>query len=320
MQLVRTAMTAVLGDKAYIRVAKADRIWKEVVNNVKDWILMRSVVVNVANYTSNVIHLLNKGMTLKEVAADFGQGVQATEAYRKLSNEIFELERMERMAKREPEKQKIRNKIASTKDALARNPMVPLIEAGFFPSIQEKAEVNDFSYKARALDKLYQLTDKIPMNDKMRTISKNVLITQDSAVYDFMNKSTQYGDFLAKYALYNHLVTKGKKSHEAALAQIMDEFVNYNMIPSRTRDFLESMGVTWFLNYKLRIQKIILRSLRENPVRTLLVMNGMGLPNIYEANAVTGNFSYNIGIGNVTNGITAHPLWGMSGDLIKFIR
>jgi hypothetical protein len=90
--------------------------------------------------------------------------------------------------------------------------------------------------------------------------------------------------------------------------KIRDEFVNYDILPSRTRYYLDAIGLTWFLNYKIRIQKIILRTIRENPVRGLLMMLGSGLPLPSDANLVTGSLDYNLGISPLFSAPGAHPI------------
>jgi len=39
--------------------------------------------------------------------------------------------------------------------------------------------------------------------------------------------------------------------------------VNYNRNAGRGRDYLESIGMLWFMNYKIRIMKIAIRTMRD---------------------------------------------------------
>lgn len=48
---------------------------------------------------------------------------------------------------------------------------------------------------------------------------------------------------------------------------IFKEFVPYNRLAGRGRDFLESIGLLWFYNYKLRIMKIAVNTMRERLFR-----------------------------------------------------
>ena len=57
---------------------------------------------------------------------------------------------------------------------------------------------------------------------------------------------------------------------------ISEEFVNYNRLSGRGRDYLESMGLLWFMNYKIRIMKIMGKMVRDRPATALLYAGGVG--------------------------------------------
>ena len=79
-----------------------------------------------------------------------------------------------------------------------------------------------------------------------RTAVWYAFITRDTALFKGMSRATQYGDFLAKAVLYDHMTKKQKASEEAALRRVNEAFVNYNLLPGRTRSCAKSMGLTWF--------------------------------------------------------------------------
>jgi hypothetical protein len=64
-------------------------------------------------------------------------------------------------------------------------------------------------------------------------------------------------------------------TQEEALRVISEEFVNYNRLAGRDRDYLESTGMMWFWNYKLRIMKIVARMARERPASLVLWTGGI---------------------------------------------
>lgn len=109
----------------------------------------------------------------------------------------------------------------------------------------------------------------------MQTAGKNLLITKDTALYRGLNRSVQYGDFIAKAVLYDHMAEQGV-DQRTILDTLAEEFVNYNRLAGRGRDFLESIGLLWFFNYKLRIQKVLLNTIRERPVSFGLFAGGVG--------------------------------------------
>jgi len=302
-----------LGKNAARYLRLGERGLMEFVKEMKDWIVVRSVVVSAANILSNMVHLATVGVSPVTMAKDMSTAVLAAEEYRrneKLINEYSHYLAVNHNPKMADEYQR---KISELKDSQARNPVADLIKAGLLPTIAEDLGQQDsYSLKDKLLNKMDEYTSGIP--DSVKRVAKEVTLSRDSNVYFLLNRSIQYGDFVAKYSLYKHLTTRKSNpmDKDSALNRVMDEFVNYDVLPSRTRFYLDAIGLTWFLNYKIRIQKIILRTIRENPLRALFLMFGnsveSGLPNITEANLVTGSLSYNVGMGTALNGFTVHPL------------
>lgn len=118
------------------------------------------------------------------------------------------------------------------------------------------------------VDFIESLVDRLPAG--IRTAGKYALITKDTALFQGLQKSVQYGDFVAKAILYDDMIKRQKLDSEDALDRISEEFVNYDRLPGRWRDGLESNGLLWFYNYKIRITKVALSILRNNPVHALL--------------------------------------------------
>lgn len=116
--------------------------------------------------------------------------------------------------------------------------------------------------------------DKLP--GAAQTAFKNFAITKDTALFQGLNRAVQYGDFVAKAVLYEHLMQEKGKSQDYAMGVIKEEFVNYNRLAGRGRDYLENIGLLWFYNYKLRIMKIMARMLRERPFSALVYAGEVG--------------------------------------------
>ena len=87
-----------------------------------------------------------------------------------------------------------------------------------------------------------------------------------------LEKGTRYGDFIAKAILYRYLQENKRMPKDKALSKVRYEYVNYDMLPGRTREYLENMGLLWFYNYKLRIARTAMSMLKENPLAALLYM------------------------------------------------
>ncbi len=161
------------------------------------------------------------------------------------------------------EAKKLRAKIAALEDANASMSIAPLIKAGEFNTISESLTEADVAIRDSKFGEwLETAVDKLPSG--IGGVAKNLLMTKDSAAFKGLNRMVQYGDFVAKAALLEHLTETGMEEQQA-LDRIMEEFVQYNRLPGRGRDKLESLGVLWFYSYKLRILKVAQRMLRERP-------------------------------------------------------
>lgn len=302
-----------LGKNAAKYLRLGERGIMEFVKEMKDWIVVRSVVVSAANIVSNMVHLATVGISPVTMAKDMSVAVLAAEEYRRNEKLINEYSHYLAVGQNPKMADEYQRKISELKDSQARNPVADLIKAGLLPTIAEDlGQQDDYSLKDKLLTKMDEYTSAIP--DSVKRVAKEVTLSRDSHIYFLLNRSIQYGDFVAKYSLYKQLTTRKNNpmDKDSAIARVMDEFVNYDILPSRTRFYLDAMGLTWFLNYKIRIQKVILRTIRENPLRALFLMFSnsweSNLPNITDANLVTGSLNYNIGVGTALNGFTVHPL------------
>ncbi len=115
----------------------------------------------------------------------------------------------------------------------------------------------------------------------------------------------EYGDFVAKAVLYDDLRERKKLSQAEALAQVTEEFVNYDRLPGRDRTYMEGIGLLWFWNFKVRSVKVAASMMKHNPLHSLITMSlpvpisGLGLPiqdNLW-ASLFDGRLSNSVGYG-----------------------
>ena len=126
-----------------------------------------------------------------------------------------------------------------------------------------------------------------------------------------MNATLDYGDFVAKYALYKHLTKNRQFNSDRALNVIRDEFINYGLNRGRVFDWANKVGLTWFLSYKLGIQKIFLRNLRRNFLRSAAVYSGakvLGTNQVVPAQNLLfdGSLRYQTDPSNLWEGFKTH--------------
>lgn len=291
----------------YLRLG--ERGLMELVSAAKNWIIVKSVVVATVNILSNLNHAISLGMNPVRMVKDISIAVIAAEEYRKNEKEISELMHYLTFGHNASKAEEYKARISELRDEQARNPVTELIKAGMLPTVAEDlGQQDDYSLMDKLFDKMNGIFDKVP--DSVKKVASEVALSRDSHIYYLLNRGVQYGDFASKYAVYQHLTkySKTPMDKQSAMNKIRDEFVNYDILPSRTRYYLDAIGLTWFLNYKIRIQKIILRTIRENPVRGLLMMLGSGLPLPSDANLVTGSLDYNLGISPLFSAPGTHPI------------
>lgn len=304
-ETIRRILIGFFGADAYKNLVKAEQLVQGVVSDLRTLIVVKSGLVPAINIISNVYQLISRGLSPIRMAREFPKKLNEINTYVRTKLEQVELEAQIRAAGNDTRlKTKLHARIRSITDSHKRLTIWPLIEAGEFSTIadvgmsREDLKLSD----GRIGDYLGQQVDKLP--EGLKTAAKYGLITKDTSLFQGLQKSVQYGDFLAKALLYDHLLKKENKSREQALAQITEEFVNYDRLPGRSRAYLENMGMLWFYNFKLRSVKIGLSILRNNPLHALLTMGlpmpyGIGTPVnenvIYKA--MEGTLGYSIGPG-----------------------
>lgn len=308
---VRATAEVLMGNKAARWLRKAERFQMEAVSAAKDMIVVRSLVVARDNIISNITQVMGHGMNPVKFVRKSAEAMVLADAYTKNEKRINHLGLLLQNQADTAKHSAYRREIESLRAENARSPVHPLMMAGHLPTIAEGlSENDDHSMRNDFSDWINAQVSKLPSG--LTTAAKYALLSRGTPLYAGLNRMIQYGDFTAKYALHDHLVNNQKMSQADAMKVLEDEFVNYSLLPSRARDWNERMGFTWFLNYKLRIQKIILRSIRDNPLRFMAIaggMNAVDIPNILDANLVTHSLSPNLGMSPLFRAHEMHPLW-----------
>ena len=108
------------------------------------------------------------------------------------------------------------------------------------------------------------------------------------------------------------------KDVDYANGRITEEFVNYDRLGGRNRQYLEAMGLLWFYNFKIRSAKVGLSIIRNNPLHALMAAtipapSSIGSPitdNLFGL-AVEGRLGYSIGLDQLIGAPMMHPLDNM---------
>jgi hypothetical protein len=315
----RIAMS-VFGNKAYRYAVNAERTFQNLVSDMKTMIVVKSVVVPVANLVSNAYQLAGRGVPIKDIITGMPKKTAEVKAY--VANELRRIEADAELRAAEGRRdavavRKLRTEIQSIEDSHKRLSIWPLIQAGEFSAVSDgKATAEEIELTSGRLHGyIEQLVDKLPPG--IKTAGRYALITKDTALFQGMQTAVEYGDFLAKAILYDDLTKRKKQSQEYALARVTEEYVNYDRLPGRFRGYMESMGLMWFYNFKIRSAKVALSMIRNNPVHALLAglvpapsfLGSIGTPltdNLF-AKLADGQISYSFGFGQLFHAPTLNP-------------
>jgi hypothetical protein len=151
------------------------------------------------------------------------------------------------------------------------------IGKSFYQNLRFNVEVLAISREEIALSEgrwgsiIEKLQEKVP--ESLQPLYRYAALTKDTPIFRALSLATQYGDFLAKAIAYDHLTQVMGKTQKEALGQVTEEFIHYNFYAGRVQGALEANGLAWFMAYKLRSIKVAERTLRNNPLRTMLLMS-----------------------------------------------
>ena len=321
LELIKSGLISVFGRNAFKYVTYAENTLVEGVQTVRTIIAIKSIVVPIANILGNLLHLASTSVNMVKGVKRIPMFVQEVEEYSSNQRRIVDIEVEMATTQDMYALRKLKSELEALNQANSRMKIAPLIEAG------ELSGLNDAGYLDRDWEFLKGVNKDIKTYiekviehtpDSLISFGKQLLVTKDTALYNGLQKTVMYGDFIAKAILYYDLIDKGV-SVEDATARIQEEFVNYDKLSGRTRDALESYGLLWFYNFKLRSIKIALNMLRNNPLHTLLIGLGISEPlnlgTAFTDNAIglaiEGNLSYSIGADMAINGFSLNPYYAL---------
>ncbi len=318
---VRNFAIAIAGNDAYKHLVNSERVLMNYMGDARMTIAVKSVVVPVGNILSNMLQLVMRGVPLKNALADGLKYSNEMDTYVKNRLRQVDAEAELRAARTTLDKQRLTAEIQSLKDIQKRLSIWPLLEAGEFTAISDVGLNHEDTKltKGKWLEYIESQVNKLP--EGVRTAGKYAWISQDTALFQGLQKMVQYGDFIAKATLYHDLVGRKGMSPEDALGKVTEEFVNYDRLPGRVRGTLENVGLLWFYNFKLRIMKVAASIMRDNPFHAL-VAHAMPVPDFLGVGtpvtdngitkAIEGTLGYSMGPGMGLSAPSLNPWWNMA--------
>ena len=270
---VRNVAISVFGNAAYKKLMTAEKMIHNVVGDAKQLIVVKSVIVPMVNIMSNVYQLVSRGVPIGSMTKGIPAKLSETDGFVKSQIRLIEAEAELRAANGDQRaERKLKTEIQAIKDGQKRLSIWPLIEAGEFSGIADAGLTHSDIELTSGRLQAYMEQAAAKMPGWGATVGRYALVTKDTALYQALQKSVEYGDFLAKAVLFDHYTKKKGMTKAQALAEITEEFVNYDRLPGRGRGALEKLGLLWFYNFKIRSVKSAASVIRNNPVHNLFAM------------------------------------------------
>ncbi len=315
LDVLKKTLLGAMGNRAYKYVMGGENLLQNVIKDAKTLIVVKSLVVPAVNFVANLYQMVARGVPVKDIAKGIPQKTAEINQYMKSRLRQVDAEAELRAATNPNQVRKLKAELQSITDSHKRLSIWPLLEAGEFSSIADAGIGRDelLITEGKIHEYMDRLADKLPK--AMRTAGRYALVTKDTALFQGIQKTVEYSDFIAKAIIYDELTKRKGKTKEEALGRVTEEFVNYDRLPGRFRGYMESIGLMWFYNFKIRSAKVAVSMIRNNPVHAAMAMiaptptmfGNVGLPiqdNLFSI-AAKGNLGYSWGYGQ---GLRAHEL------------
>ncbi|MGL4252883.1 MAG: hypothetical protein ACRCR2_02320 [Fusobacteriaceae bacterium] len=273
--MVVWAVEAIFGKKAALAVRRGEELMKAIGNFIKDAIVIKSGVVTLGNIMSNVVLLSTLGVPMKDILKGHKDSYQGMKEYKDLHAKVEQVRLKLSTAKMsQNQRSNLESELARLEERLAVNPVAAMMDHGLLSTIVEDIDTDKEEYKLKqrikrkagdTMDKAEALAQKIP--EGIRMAAKEAFVMHGSQLYDFLNESAQFSDFGARYVLFKHMVEKKGMEPDVVAGEVMDIFIDYDLPTHKGIQYLNDLGVLMFSKYVIRVQKMILKILKEHPAR-----------------------------------------------------
>lgn len=274
-------MFPMLKDSSKFRnfLAITEKVWQEIVQLAKVGIAIKTPIVVLINMVSN--YMLQAVNLVDPITAsrDYIEGIRELRAFEKISQQEVIAKSKIRTAKTERERNNAIQELIEIRHYKDASPIKPLLEEGMFQSIVEEIDTTKHGYIEKMGERLYErMENKFgkKMTDRLTLVPRHLLMTQTSATYKFLNKVTQYSDFVARYSYVKRETMRNERraaDSKKPLSQIYKEakalFINYNLPDHKGLEYLNAMGGVLFTKYYLGIQHVVAKLWMDQPIEAI---------------------------------------------------
>ena len=299
-----------MGKDMFKYLSIAEEVIQGLVSEVKHIIVVKSGIVLAANAMSNIVQLASREVPLSYMVKKTKVKYAEIAQYKRNEELKIRLRADKLAATSKSAAAAIQSRIEIIEESEKRMSIWPMIAANQFTTISEGlTDVDKAWMDGKFVDWVEKKAGELP--GVASTIARYAIVSKDTALYKGMSRAVQYSDFVSRSIYFDFLTQERGVAPDAAVKTIDMEFINYDLVDSRTRTFLESVGLTWFLNFKIRSIKIAFNIAKNNPASALLALGGVGLlglevGSVLDDNLISkmedGSIFYSIGPGMVEAG------------------
>jgi hypothetical protein len=255
-------------------VRRIESAVQEIMQMVKEMYTIKIPITSINNIKSNVITLLLYGTNPVVAFRDMRIAWVGAEEHRRDSTQLYKLQQQLAIGYVKGDTSEIESEIQRLTEALKNNPVSKMLEDGLMPTIVEDVatEEDSYTYQTAFAKRMEKYTDKL--NPTVRKVARNIAMTKDTKGYQALNRIVQLSDFVARYALYQHLIKKEIEpmTPEAAADEVYSAFVGYDVPMHRTLEYTDSIGLTMFTKYFLRVQRVIRGRIKHAPGKLAMML------------------------------------------------
>lgn len=258
---------AVLGEKARLYVARGERLIIEGTGIVKNHWVIRSGYVGLNNFLFNAAFLLAAGVPPAYMIRKAKEGVVLARRYEK---DYGELTQVNVQLSLKPNSKALQQRKKELEKRIERNPAKQLLEEyNLMPSMVEDIELHakNTEYSSELGTWIADKYSYLPKS--VQRVTDELLSNPGSTTYNLMDNFMAYGDFLAKYVLVQHKIENKEMDINEAVDFANDMFIDYDVPLDPTLHYMERVGITRFLKYRLRVQAGLFRLLQGSPISSI---------------------------------------------------
>jgi hypothetical protein len=281
-----------LGDKASLRLRQAENILMGLVSEVKDIIVVKSMVITFANIVSNTMLLVLNGVNPVKALNLQWEAMRGSNQYIKDRNAIQGMTlKLQTNTLSNAARTNLEGEIARLRKRIAINPVTDVINTGLLPTIVDDVAADSElgnTVRGRAQTKLSKGIDKYVGKHSavVGGALKVIAGLPDTPIYRLQNQLVMQSDFMGRYAIMRHWVDREVEKKGRALtfeetneivAEAQELFINFDSPTHKGVQYANDIGLAWFTKYKMRVQRSVARTFAKNPVKASTALLGIDL-------------------------------------------